>query len=96
MCVCGWVGVWVWVWGCGVGVWGVGWGGGWGITTNEIIGGMFLVCQNTTMWVYGAWINNITFNVEKHIAPLAGLLYPQGTMGITGRYNSSQSVISMA
>ena len=37
----------------------------------EIIGGMLLMCQNTTMRVYGAWIKLLMFYVQKHIAALA-------------------------
>ena len=32
---------------------------------------MLRMCQNTTMWIYGAWIKNITFYVQKHTAVLA-------------------------
>ena len=28
----------------------------WYSNTSQIIGGMLLMCQNTTVWVYGAWI----------------------------------------
>ena len=34
-------------------------------------GGILLLCQNTTMQVYGAWIENIAFYIQKHIAPRA-------------------------
>ena len=37
----------------------------------EIIGSMLLMCQNTTMRVYEAWIKHIAFNVKKYVAPLA-------------------------
>ena len=40
----------------------------------EIIGGMLLMCQNTTMQVYGAMVHGlklIVFYVQKHITVLA-------------------------
>ena len=40
------------------------------IWLHKILGGILLICQNTTMRVYGAWIKTkyITFDVQKHIA----------------------------
>ena len=35
----------------------------------EIIGGMLLMCQNTAMWVYGAWIKWYCVLCSKHITP---------------------------
>ena len=37
----------------------------------EIIGGMLLMCQNTTMQVYGAWIKTYYVLCPKHLAALA-------------------------
>ena len=37
----------------------------------DIIGGMFLMCQNATMQVYGHGLKLNTFYVRKHIAGLA-------------------------
>ena len=34
----------------------------------EIMGGMLLMCQNTTMWVYGARIKRCCVLCSKHIA----------------------------
>ena len=45
-----------------------------GITTTLTLRndwGMLLMCQNTTMRVYGARIKDITFYVQKHTEPLA-------------------------
>ena len=36
----------------------------------EIIGGMLLMCQNTTMQVYEAWIKTYYVYVQKHIVAL--------------------------
>ena len=37
------------------------------IWLNEIYGVISLICQNTTMWVYG--LKHIALYVQKHIAP---------------------------
>ena len=46
----------------------------------EIIGGMLLMCQNTTMQVYGAWIKRYCVYVKKHLTPctvvITSLLVP--------------------
>ena len=53
----------------------------------EILGGIFLLCQNTTMRVYGAWIRIYCFYVQKHKAPLAVcsnlLLVHEKPLGLT-------------
>ena len=36
----------------------------------KIIGGMLLMCQNTTVRVYGHGLEHIAFNVKKYIAAL--------------------------
>ena len=43
----------------------------------EIIGGMSLMCQNTAMRVYGAWIDTYQVLIKKkHIAALAKCYNP--------------------
>ena len=41
----------------------------WQIWTYEIFGGMLLICLNTTMRVYGAWMKRCCVLYQKHIAP---------------------------
>ena len=47
----------------------------------EIAGGiMFLIYQNTTMRVYGAWIRIYHVCAQKHMTPFDGLLWsPTGS-----------------
>ena len=45
-----------------------------------ILGGMLLVCQNTTVWVYGAWIKKYYILCSKINRTLWGLfLFPTGS-----------------
>ena len=41
------------------------------VVLNRLGGFLDSVCQNITVQVYGAWLKQITFYVQKHIATLA-------------------------
>ena len=54
---------------------------------NEIIGGMLLMCQNITMWVYGAWIKTYYVLSSKTYSTFGNVLKSTASLRQAARSN---------